>query len=165
MSSRLWLAVAFVLAAGASPARAEADNSGDVISVTVDQAELIRLPKEATTVIVGNPTFADVTLLKNHNLVDITGKGFGETNFIAIDAAGSVILKKQIRVLPPTRAVLVLQNGSSRTSYSCYPDSNCMPTFQLGDDNDYFAKTGSQITLHNGQAAESNSAGLTASAK
>jgi hypothetical protein len=163
MSSRLWLAVAFVLAAGASPARAE--NSGDVISVTVDQAELIKLPAEATTVIVGNPTFADVTLLKNHNLVDITGKGFGETNFIAIDAAGSVILKKKIRVLPPTRTVLVLQNGTSRTSYSCYLGSACMPTFQLGDDNDYFTKTGSQITLHNGQAAESNSASPTASAR
>ena len=35
MSSRLWLAVAFVLAAGASPARA----ATDVIAVTLDQAE------------------------------------------------------------------------------------------------------------------------------
>jgi hypothetical protein len=161
MSSRLWLAAAFVLASGASPARA--DNSGDVISVIVDQAELIKLPAEATTVIVGNPTFADVTLLKNHHWVDITGKGFGQTNFIAIDADGSIILKKQIQVLPPDGTVLVLQNGTSRTSYSCNP--KCMPTFQLGDDNDYFTKTSTQITLRNGQAAETNSASLTASAR
>jgi len=162
MSSRLWLAVAFVLAAGASPARAE--NSGDIIKVTVDQAELVELPAEATTIVVGNPTFADVTLLKNSRSVVITGKGFGQTNLIAINAAGSIIDKKQIRVLP-AKTVLVLQNGASRTSYSCDPGSDCMPTFQLGDDNDYFTKTGTQITLHNGQAAETNSANVTASAK
>ena len=160
MSSRLWLAAAFVLAFGASPARAE--SSGDVVAVTLDQAKLVKLPAEATTIIVGNPTIADVTVLKNTNLIDITGKGFGQTNFIAIDAHGTVILEKQIRVLP-MRAVLVLQNGGSRTSYSCNPD--CMPTFQLGDDNDYFAKIGGQITIRNGQAAETNSASLTPSAK
>jgi Pilus formation protein N terminal region len=161
MPSRLWLAVAFVLAFGASPARA--DNAGDVIPITLDQAKLIKLPAEATTVIVGNPTFADVAPLKNTNLINITGKGLGQTNFIALDAHGSVLLEKQIRVLPSTRTVLVLQNGASRTSYSCNPD--CMPTVQLGDDNDYFNKTGTQITIRNGLAQGTNSAELTSSGK
>jgi hypothetical protein len=166
MSSRVWLAVAFLVAAGASPAHAGTcdHNSGDVILVCVDQAKVIELPAAATTIVVGNPTFADVTLLKNTKSMVITGKGFGQTNLIAIDAAGSIIDKRQIRVVP-VATMLVLQKGDSRTSYSCNPGSGCMPTFQLGDDNDYFNKTGTQITLHNGQATETNSASLTTSAK
>jgi hypothetical protein len=60
MSSRLWLAAAFVLAFGASPARAETD----LIAVTLDQAKIAKLPAGATTLIIGNPMIADVTMLK-----------------------------------------------------------------------------------------------------
>ena len=56
---------------------------------------------------------ADVTMLKNSNSMVITGKGFGQTNLIAIDAGGSIIEEKQVRFLP-ANTVLVLQNGSSR---------------------------------------------------
>jgi Pilus formation protein N terminal region len=63
MSSRLWLAVAVVLASGASPARAETP----MIAVTLDQAKVARLPHGTATLIVGNPMIADVTMLKNGN--------------------------------------------------------------------------------------------------
>jgi hypothetical protein len=146
MPSRLWLAVAFVLAAGASPARAETG----LIAVTLDQAKIARLPQGAATLIVGNPMIADVTMLKNNNTMVITGKGFGQTNLIAIDAAGSLIEEEQIRVLP-AKTVLVLQSGSSRISYACNPD--CMPTVQLGDDDKTFTEAGTQISTRNGYAS------------
>jgi len=60
MPSRLWLAVAFVIAFGASPARAEAD----VIAVTLDQAKIAKLPSGAAALIIGNPMIADVTMLR-----------------------------------------------------------------------------------------------------
>ena len=94
MSSRLWLAVAFVLASGASPARAETS----MIAVTLDQAKIARLPQGTATLIVGNPMIADVTMLKNNNTMVITGKGFGQTNLIAIDAAGSLLEEQEIEV-------------------------------------------------------------------
>jgi Pilus formation protein N terminal region len=146
MSSRLWLAVAFVLAAGASPAHAETD----VIAVTLDQAKIARLPRGAATLIVGNPMIADVTMLKNNNAMVITGKGFGQTNLVAIDAAGSLIEEEEIRVLP-SKALVVLQSGNSRMSYACNPD--CMPTVQLGDDKQTFKDAGEQISDRNGYAA------------
>ena len=139
MSSRLWLAAAFVLAFGASPARAETD----LIAVTLDQAKIAKLPAGATTLIIGNPMIADVTMLKNNNSMVITGKGFGQTNLIAIDAGGSIIEEKQVRVLP-AKTVLVLQNGTSRISYACNPE--CMPTVQLGDDDKMFSEAGGQIS-------------------
>ena len=145
MWSRLWLAVAFVLAAGASPARA----ATDVIAVTLDQAKIARLPRGAATLIVGNPMIADVTMLKNNNTMVITGKGFGQTNLIAIDGAGSLIEEEQIQVLP-AKTVLVLQNGNSRISYACNPD--CMPTVQLGDDDKMFSEAGGQISTRNSYA-------------
>jgi Flp pilus assembly secretin CpaC len=151
MSSRLWLAVAFVLAAGASPARAETD----VIAVTLDQAKLIKLPADVTTIIVGNPMIADVTKLKNNDAMVITGKGFGQTNLIAIDAQGAIVEDKQIQVLRP-KTVLVLQRGDSRVSYACNPE--CMQTVQLGDDADIFTKAGTQITMRDGLAQGTASA-------
>ena len=69
MSSRLWLAVAFVIASGASPARAETS----MIAVTLDQAKIVKLAPGAATLIVGNPMIADVTMLKNNNTMVITG--------------------------------------------------------------------------------------------
>jgi Pilus formation protein N terminal region len=146
MPSRLWRVAAFVLAFGPSPARAEAD----LIAVTLDQAKIARLPTGATPLIVGNPMIADVTMLKNNNSMVITGKGFGQTNLIAIDAGGLIIEERQVRVLP-ARTVLVLQNGTSRVSYACNPE--CMPTVQLGDDDKSFKDAGEQISSRNGYAA------------
>ena len=146
MPSRLWLAVAFVLAFGALPARAETD----LIAVTLDQAKIARLPAGAATLIIGNPMIADVTMLKNNHTMVITGKGFGQTNLIAIDGAGSLIEEQQIQVLP-AKTVLLLQSGSSRISYACNPD--CMPTVQLGDDDKTFTEVGGQISTRNGYAA------------
>ncbi|HEY1864876.1 MAG TPA: pilus assembly protein N-terminal domain-containing protein [Roseiarcus sp.] len=146
MSSRLWLAVAFVLASGASPARAEKN----MIAVTLDQAKIARLPQGTTTLIVGNPMIADVTMLKDSNTMVITGKGFGQTNLIAINAAGSLLEEEQIQVLP-AKTVLVLQSGSSRISYACNP--TCMPTVQLGDDDKTFKDAGEQMSTRNGYAA------------
>ena len=146
MSSRLWLAVAFVLASGASPARAETS----MIAVILDQAKIARLPETTATLIVGNPMIADVTMLKNNNTMVITGKGFGQTNLIAIDATGSLIEEEQIQVLP-SKAVLVLQSGSSRISYAC--DPTCVPTVQLGDEDKTFKEVGEQMSTRNGYAA------------
>ena len=160
MSSRLWLAAAFVIAFGAEPTHAEA--SSDVIVITVDQAKIAKLPPGTSTLIIGNNTFADVTMLKEKDTMVVTGKGYGETNLIAIDYQGKILDEKQIRVLP-TSSVLVLQSGNSRVSYSCNP--SCMPTVQLGDDNDHFAKTGAQITLHDSLAHGTTSADLSPSAK
>jgi len=146
MPSRLWLAAAFVLAFGPTPARADSD----VIAVTLDQAKIARLPAGAASLIIGNPMIADVTMLKNNNSMVITGKGFGQTNLIAIDPTGAIIEEKQVRVLPP-KTVLVVQRGDSRISYACNPE--CMPTVQLGDDDKSFKDAGEQISSRNGYAA------------
>ncbi len=148
MSSRFWLALAFVLAFGPQPARAEA--STEVLAIKLDEAKIAKLPAGTSTLVVGNPMIADVTMLKTGDAMVLTGKGYGETNLIALDAHGAILLERQLRVLP-NKSVVVLQNGASRVSYSCNPD--CMPTVQLGDDPKNFSDAGGEVTTRNGLAA------------
>ena len=150
MLPRAILVIAFSVAIGAPSAHAGAESP--VLAVTLDQAKIARLPPGTATLIIGNPMIADVTMLKNSGSMVITGKGFGDTNLIAVDSNGSVIEEKEMRVLP-ARTVVVLQSGASRVSYACNPD--CMPTVQLGDDTKTFTDAGTQITTRNGYASGS----------
>ena len=85
-------------------------------------------------------------MLKPGTAMVVTGKGYGQTNLIALDPDGTVILEEQLRVLP-AKTVVVLQSGTSHASYSCNPD--CMPTVQLGDDPKSFNDAGGEISSRN----------------
>jgi len=141
-----WLAVFGVGVATAN----ESTDPADVLRVTIDQAKIAKVPAGTATLVIGNPMIADVTMLKGGVGMVVTGKGFGQTNLIAIDADGNILDEKQLRV-EPGNSVLVVQRGDSRASYSCNP--NCMPTVQLGDDEKVFGEAGGQIQAHNGFAA------------
>ena len=101
-----------------------------MLKITLDQAQVVKVPTGTTTLVVGNPAIADVTMLKGGVGMVVTGKGYGLTNLIALDAQGNILDEKQIEVTP-TRNVLVVQRGDARASYTCNPW--CMPTAQLGD--------------------------------
>ena len=123
----------------------------DNLTVTVDQARIVKVPAGTRTLVIGNPMIADVTLLKNGAAMVVTGKGFGETNFIALDADGKPVAQSEIRVVSSTNA-LVVQRGMDRQSYSCLP--RCQPTAHLGDDTGYFNDVAAQIQAHNAQATK-----------
>src|SRR5258705_9858728 len=73
------------------PVAAFAQPSGDIITVNVDQAKLLRLPTRVATIVVGNPLIADVTLQTGGGGVP-TGKGYGSTNFHLKDREGEKLL-------------------------------------------------------------------------
>ena len=125
-----------------------------VVPVVVDNAKLIRLPEKTQTVVVGNPLIADVSLQKN-GIVILTGKSFGTTNLIALDASGTMIAESLIRVEAQQASTITVQRGLERESYSCTPD--CQPTAQLGDSTKWFTDVSGQAdkrrTLASGAAA------------
>lgn len=141
---------ALVLANGESPVQA-APAAGKVESVLVkvDHAKVVRLPEKAQTVIVGNPAIADVAVQKNGVMI-VTGKSFGVTNLIALDAAGTLLAESLVRVGADSDSVLTVQRGLERESYSCTPV--CQPAAQLGDAQKYFGEVGAQATTRNGAA-------------
>lgn len=133
-----------LLLVGAQTA-ATAQAQTPVLSVTLDQAKIARVPDGTVTLVIGNPIVADVTMLKGSGAMVVTGKGFGETNLIALDARGNVLDEKTVRVVPTT-TTLIVQRGMERESYSCAP--RCMPTVQLGDGKE-FNDASSQISARN----------------
>jgi Flp pilus assembly secretin CpaC len=138
----------FVLC-GAMSAACAADAGDTVIVVKVDEARPIKVPPSSQTLIIGNPMIADVTLLKQGSIMVLTGKGFGETNFIALDASGNQVAEFTVRVVLGENA-LVVQRGLDRQSYTCAP--RCQPTARLGDDPKYFTEVTGQVTARNAAA-------------
>ena len=131
------------------PAIAIAEPAVDAIDVSVDQAKLVKLPARVSTIVVGNPLIADVTL-QTGGMIVVTGKGYGATNFIAMDRAGEVLVDRVIQVEGPTDQVVTVYRGVERESYSCTPI--CQHRVTLGDGDHYFKSAMDQAGSLSGQA-------------
>ncbi len=126
----------------------------ETIMISVDQAKLVRLPTGVATIVVGNPLIADVTL-QTGGVVVVTGKGYGATNFIAMDRSGAILVDRLIQVEGPTEEVVTVYRGVERETYSCLPI--CQRRMTLGDADRYFSAVASQAGALNAQAAASAS--------
>jgi Flp pilus assembly secretin CpaC len=149
------LAAATVLA---WPAAGLAESTADIIAVNVDQAKLVRLPGKVATIVVGNPLIADVTLQPGGMIV-VTGKGYGGTNFIALDRGGEILVDRQIQVEGPSDRLVTVYRGIERESYSCMP--LCQRRVTLGDSDTYFNNTMSQAGSLSSNASGSGAAAKT----
>lgn len=103
--------------------------------VRYDQSQLLRLPRPVTEVIIGNPSIADVAV-QGGNLLVVTGKSFGVTNIIALDADRNVIQDQRVIVDQDDRRTVALYRGSMRQTFTCAPV--CTPAVIIGDDPKFF---------------------------
>jgi hypothetical protein len=113
----------------AQPVKAE-----DLV-VRYDQSQLLRMPRNVSDVIIGNPSIADVAI-QGGNLLVVTGKTFGITNIIVLDADRNVIQDQRVVVERDDRKVVYLNRSGLRQSFSCTPQ--CSPTLVIGDQTEYF---------------------------
>lgn len=127
--------------------------AADVVTVVLDQAQIMQLPDRVATIVIGNPLIADVTLQAGGNMV-ITGKGYGSTNMIVLDRAGATLASKTIQVVGP-RDTVVVYRGIDRESYSCAP--YCERRITLGDAPPYFDATLGQAGSRTSQATAGGS--------
>jgi hypothetical protein len=132
------------------PLAATAGSLVDAIAVNVDQAKLVKLPTRVATIVVGNPLIADVTL-QNGGIVVVTGKGYGATNFIAMDRTGEILVDRVIQVEGPTDQLVTVYRGVERETYSCMPI--CQRRMTLGDGDTYFKSVIDQSGSLAGQAS------------
>lgn len=139
------LAGAFVAAmAMLKPAKAQ-----EVVAVNVDQARLVRVPATTSTLVIGNPSIADVSVQAGGVLV-VTGKGYGATNLLALDRNGSIVAEKTLQVSSPKEDVVTVHRGTARETYSCA--ANCEPRVTLGDSPGFFDPASAQTNARNSQA-------------
>lgn len=109
--------------------------SADDLIVKYDQSQLLRLPRPAAEIIIGNPAIADISV-QTGNLLVVTGKSFGITNVIALDAERNVIWEERVLVRRDDVKVVNLMRGTLRRSYNCTPQ--CNPQIVVGDEPAYF---------------------------
>lgn len=135
-------AISLLLLSAATTISPQQGHAGDLI-VRYDQSQLLRLPRPASEIIIGNPSIADVAL-QGGNLLVVTGKTFGITNIIALDADRNVIQDQRVMVERDDQRIVNLHKGSTRFTYSCSP--NCEPNLTIGDNKDFFDAVKTQNT-------------------
>ena len=136
------------LALSATSVPAGGPFADEILNVTMDEAKLIKLPDLVATIVIGNPLIADAALQPG-GLVVLTGKGYGATNFIALDRKGNALLEKTIQV-HGAKDTVVVYKGVNRETYSCAPD--CEPVIAPGDFEPFFNRTLVQTTTRSTQA-------------
>ncbi|MBR9825956.1 MAG: pilus assembly protein CpaC [Alphaproteobacteria bacterium] len=104
------------------------------VEIAADHATLVRLPADASAVVIGNPSVADAMVHDLRTLV-ITGRLPGRTNVIAVDRIGRIIYQSDIIVNNPEAGQVALFRGSNRTSLAC-GDTTCDEVPRVGDDFD-----------------------------
>jgi hypothetical protein len=130
----------------------------DDLVVVYDQSQLLRLPRPAADIIIGNPSIADVTV-QGGNLLVVTGKTFGMTNIIALDSERNIIQDQRVIVQRDDRRMVHMYKGGLRQTFSCTP--KCSPTMTIGDDTAYF----DMVAKHNSTKTKFSDSGSDAGAQ
>lgn len=104
------------------------------VTVNANMARVLRINAPAATVIVGNPAIADVTIQDPQTLI-LTGKSYGRTNMIILDAAGEPVADTVVEVTQLSGDTVTVLMGGDRISLACAP--HCQPAIMLGDDPMY----------------------------
>lgn len=151
LDARVWALTAAVVAT-AGVAHGQDAQPAEAIRLVMNKATVLQLPRNAATVIVGNPSVADVTVIRRTKHMVLTGKGFGETNLIALDSQGRSVGESVIRVAAPAHG-LIVQRGMERETWDCSP--RCQPTFSLGDSAKFASENAAQMQTRNASAATS----------
>ena len=99
-----------------------------MIDVKVDRAKVMRVSRPAQMIILGNPAIADATIKDSQTLI-ITGKQYGTTNLIVLDADGEPIADEVLRVTSALDSHVVIYKGNSRETMTCAPQ--CEPIFRI----------------------------------
>ena len=120
----------------------------ETISVVMDQALVVRSPDRVRTMILGNPSIADISS-EGKGMLVITGKAYGSTNLVLIDEDGKVVGESLIQVGPARAGVVTVQKGDIKQAYSCTP--KCMPMAQVGTTPSFFSEASSQAQQRYGQ--------------
>jgi Flp pilus assembly secretin CpaC len=106
---------AFLAATSAIPALA-----GSGIEVVMNQAKIVKLSRAADTIVIGNPEIADVAVQDGSTVV-LTGRGFGVTNLVILDEAGSPIIDEQVTVTRATASSVRIYRRANVQTMSCTP--------------------------------------------
>jgi hypothetical protein len=121
----------------------------DRLEVTVDHAQIAKLPTGTTTVVVGNPLVADASIQQSGVMV-VTGRSYGRTNILVLDAQGKTLSDIGVDVTPSDQGIVTVYRGAGRETYACAP--LCETTLRVGDRPEYFDSVAGAISKRTGMS-------------
>lgn len=130
------------------------------IALSMDEVRTVSFAVPVSTVYVGNPSIADITMIDARHAF-VIGKGFGSTNMVALNSDGKQVFDTSIAVSASavnTGSTLVLNRGTQRATYSCTAN-HCETAPQLGDGPEPTYDTLSSQLAQHAAAAKSAAAG------
>lgn len=113
------LSLAFAMVSPAPAAHAEEDG---ILRVYMNSARVLKLDRPVSKVIVGNADVADATVADSKTIV-LTGRAYGTTNLVLLDADGNAIVDERILVSIDESSTVRVFKSTARTVLSCTP--NC----------------------------------------
>ena len=114
------LRLAACIAVAATTLACSAALAGAGIEVIMNQAKIVKIARPADTIVIGNPAIADASVQDATTIV-LTGKGFGVTNLVILDADGSPIIDEQIVVSRHDANSVRIYRRSEIQTLSCTP--------------------------------------------
>jgi Flp pilus assembly secretin CpaC len=112
------LAAIAVVSIGANSFSANTALAENVRPLFKNQAKVFRISRPADTIIVGNPDVLSATIQDLQTVV-LTGKNFGTTNMIVLDAEGEAILDELFVVEDNERSTVRVFSGAQPTTFAC----------------------------------------------
>lgn len=107
-------ALAVVVATAAAPHVARA------LTVPIDESAMVTTTAPIGSVMVGNPSIADVTVVDARR-VAVLGRSYGMTNLIVLDRMGRPIMQQRVSVAPAQSGRVSLYRGPLVYNFACSP--------------------------------------------
>ena len=109
-------------------AMALAPMAAQALVVPLDHSMRLRVPGSASSVLVGNPAIADVTVIDSRTLY-VQGRGLGATNVIVLDRAGRTLYAGDVLVGTSGSSITVYR-GTDHADFGCSPRCTASQTVQ-----------------------------------
>ena len=132
-------------------APAYAASKSDSVALALDEVHTLTFRTPVSTVYVGNPTIADVTMIDARHAF-VQGKGYGRTNVMALNHDNLMLFNTHITVTGSDGGgTVTLNRGAQRVTLNC-AGGRCEPTPMPGDGKDLYDAMAGQAMAHQAAA-------------
>ena len=132
------------------PVKAPKSDKSNFVALALDEVHTLAFKTPVSTVYVGNPSIADVTMIDARHAF-VQGKAYGRTNVMALNRENVMVFNTHITVTGNDGSgTVTLNRGAQRVTLNC-AGGRCEPTPMPGDGKDADAIS-AQTTAHQNTA-------------
>jgi Flp pilus assembly secretin CpaC len=124
---------------------AQGAQAGQPMVVNLDHSQVLSVARPPGTVIVGNPSIADVTI--SGDQVYLHARAYGSTNILMLDDAGRQLADLDVTVQSGVDNDVQIFKAGTAFTFVCAPD--CETTLKIGDNPGYFDSVAKQQQKRN----------------